>query len=74
MEQVEQQDSRAEDRRENSAVPLSEQEREARKQEQIRRNQALIALLDELRREDPEDQRETWEILERAIKERGRSA
>jgi len=43
--------------------------KEAKRQEQIRRNQALIEVLDELEREDPEDQRETLEFLMRALDE-----
>jgi len=45
----------------------TDEEREARRQEQIRRNQALIALLDELEQEDPEEQRATWEFVKRAL-------
>lgn len=42
---------------------------EAQRQEQIRRNQAALAMLDEWDREDPVEQRTTWEFLERALKE-----
>jgi hypothetical protein len=48
---------------------LTDEEREARRQEQIRRGQQLIEVLDELEREDPEDQRETLEFLMRALDE-----
>ncbi len=48
---------------------LTSEEREAKRQEQIRRNQGLIDLLDELEQEDPEDQRATWEFLKRALDE-----
>lgn len=48
---------------------LTDEEREARRQEQIRRGQRLIEVLNELEREDPEDQRETLEFLMRALDE-----
>ncbi len=51
---------------------LTDEEREARRQEQIRRNQALIELLDEWAHgtaEDQDEQRETWELLKRALDE-----
>jgi len=44
-------------------------EREAKRQEQIRRNQAAIEMLNEWMQEDPEEQRETWEIIERSLRE-----
>ena len=40
---------------------------EARRQKQIRQNQAAIALLSEWEREDAEEQRETWRILKDAL-------
>ncbi len=43
--------------------------REAKRQEQIRRNQAAIEMLQEWMQEDPEEQRETWEIIERGLRE-----
>jgi hypothetical protein len=46
--------------------------KEAKRQEQIRRNQGLIALLDEWAdgdAEDQEEQRETWELLKRYLDE-----
>ncbi len=46
------------------------EEREAKRQEQIRRNQAAIQMLQEWAEEgDPEEQRETWEIIERGLRE-----
>ena len=48
---------------------VTDEEREARRQEQLRRGQQLIELLNELEREDPEDQRETLEFLMRALDE-----
>ncbi len=48
---------------------LTDEEREARRQEQIKRNQAALAWLDELDREDPEEQRHRWEVVERTLKE-----
>ena len=47
----------------------SPEEREAQRQEQIRRNQAALQMLDEWDQEDPEEQRETWEIIERMLRE-----
>jgi hypothetical protein len=44
-------------------------EREAKRQEQIRRNQALIDLLNERDQEDAEEQRETWEAIEKGLRE-----
>jgi hypothetical protein len=57
-----------------STIPqrLTPEEREAKRQEQIRRNQGLIDLLDEWSRGDPDDQeeqRETWELLKRYLDE-----
>ena len=46
----------------------SAEEREAQRQEQIRRNQALLKLLDQWDQEDEEEQRETWEIIERMLR------
>ncbi|HEX6819119.1 MAG TPA: hypothetical protein VF120_12145 [Ktedonobacterales bacterium] len=45
------------------------EEREAKRQGQIRRNQAAIDMLNEWMQEDPEEQRETWELLGRAFNE-----
>ena len=42
---------------------------EERQQEQIRRNQAVIDLLNAWERENPEEQRETLEFLMRALDE-----
>lgn len=36
-------------------------------QEQMRRNEALIALLKAWEDDDPEDQRETWAVLQEAL-------
>lgn len=47
----------------------SVEERETQRQEQIRRNQAALQMLDEWDQEDPEEQRETWEIIERMLRE-----
>jgi hypothetical protein len=47
----------------------SPEEREAQRQEQIRRNQAALQMLNEWDQEDPEEQRETWEIIERMLRE-----
>ncbi len=44
-------------------------EREAKRQEQIRRNQAAIEMLNEWMQEDPEEQRETLEYLMRVLDE-----
>ena len=48
---------------------LSEQEREARRQEQIRRNQAALEMLENWDQEDPEEQRETLAFLMRVLDE-----
>jgi hypothetical protein len=51
---------------------LTDEEQEARRQEQIKRNQALVALLDEWAQgdaHDQEEQRETWELLQRVLDE-----
>ena len=45
------------------------EEREAKRQEQIRRSEALIALLKEWAQGDAEEQRRTWELLERGLQE-----
>jgi hypothetical protein len=42
---------------------------EAQRQEQIRRNQAAIEMLQEWDQEDPEEQRVTWEFLQRVLDE-----
>jgi hypothetical protein len=42
---------------------------EEQRQEQIRRNQAAIELLNAWEQEDAEEQRETWEFLKRALEE-----
>lgn len=42
---------------------------EERRKEQIRRNQAVIDLLNAWEQEDEEEQRETWEFLKRALDE-----
>lgn len=50
----------------------TDEEREARRQEQIKRNQLLVALLDEWAQGDALDQaeqRETWEELQRLLEE-----
>jgi hypothetical protein len=47
----------------------SAEEREAQRQEQIRRNQALLKLLDQWDQEDEQEQRVTWEIIERMLRE-----
>jgi hypothetical protein len=47
----------------------SAEEREAQRQEQVRRNQAPLKLLDQWDQEDEQEQRETWEIIERMLKE-----
>lgn len=46
-----------------------DEEREAKRQEQIRRSEALIALLNEWAQGDAEEQRRTWELLERDLQE-----
>ena len=38
-------------------------------QEQIRRNQAALEMLQEWDQDDPEEQRITWEFLKRALDE-----
>ncbi len=48
---------------------ITQEEREARRQEQIRHNQAALEVLDELDRGDPEEQRRRWEELERMLAE-----
>lgn len=51
---------------------LNEEQREAQRQEQIRRNQALIELLNEWEHgspEEAEEQRETWEMLKKLLDE-----
>jgi hypothetical protein len=51
---------------------LTDEEREAKRQEQIKRNQALVALLAEWAQGDAQDQeehRETWELLQRVLDE-----
>lgn len=40
-----------------------------RSREQLRRNQAALEMLREWDQEDPEEQRETWEFLKRALDE-----
>ena len=47
----------------------SAEEREAQRREQIRRNQGMLELLDQWDQEDPEEQRETWALIERMLKE-----
>ena len=51
--------------------PTAERDRrdEERRQEQIRRNQAALDMLREWDQEDPEEQRQTWEFLKRALDE-----
>lgn len=54
------------------ARELTEEEREARRQEQARQNQALIEMLNEWAQgddQDQEEQRETWELLKRLLDE-----
>lgn len=48
---------------------LSAEEREARRQEQIKLNQAALRVLEELDQGDPEEQRQRWEALERMLAE-----
>lgn len=48
---------------------FDEERGEQRRQEQIRRNMAALAMLREWDQEDPEEQHETWEILKRALDE-----
>lgn len=43
--------------------------REAKRQEQIRRNQAAIEMLKEWEQGDEEEQRETWEVIEKGLRE-----
>jgi hypothetical protein len=50
-------------------TPLTSNLDEERRQEQIRRNQAVIDLLNAWEQEDEEEQRETCEILRRALEE-----
>ncbi len=55
-----------------TAHELTQEEREARRQEQIKRNQALIEMLNEWSEgdeQDQEEQRETWELLKRLLDE-----
>jgi hypothetical protein len=42
---------------------------EERRQEQIRRNQAALEMLRMWDQEDPDEQRETWELLKHALDE-----
>jgi hypothetical protein len=42
---------------------------EERRRDQMRRNQAVIDLLEAWEHDDPDEQRETWAILERALAE-----
>lgn len=51
-----------------SATPPDRRDDE-RRREQIRRNQAALEMLREWDQEDPEEQRETWEFLKRALDE-----
>jgi hypothetical protein len=51
------------------AIPASDPNEEQRRREQIRRNQAVIDLLNSWEEEDEEEQRETWEFLKRALDE-----
>jgi hypothetical protein len=54
------------------ARELTDEEREARRQEQVRRNQAFIALMNAWSHGDEQDQekqRETWELLKRLLDE-----
>lgn len=44
-------------------------DRARKREEQIRRSQAALAMLDEWDQEDPEEQRETLEFLMRALDE-----
>ena len=55
-----------------SAHKLTEEEREARRQEQVRRNQPIIDLLNEWSHgdeQDQEEQRETWDLVKRLLDE-----
>ena len=47
----------------------SPEEREAQRQEQIRRNRGMLELLNQWDQEDEEEQRETWELIERMLRE-----
>ncbi len=51
------------------AITPHESVDEERRQEQIRRNQVVIDLLNAWEQEDPEEQRETLEFLMRALDE-----
>jgi hypothetical protein len=42
---------------------------EEQRKEQLRRNEAVLALLNAWEHDDPEDQRETWAVLEKALDE-----
>jgi hypothetical protein len=42
---------------------------EERRQEQTQRNQAALEMLHQWDQEDPDEQRETWEFLKRALDE-----
>jgi hypothetical protein len=44
------------------------EEREAQRQEQIRRNQGMLKLLDQWDQEDAEEQLETWALIDRLLK------
>jgi hypothetical protein len=55
-----------------TAHEMTQEEREARRQEQIKQNQALIEMLNEWSEgdgHDQEEQRETWELLKRLLDE-----
>jgi hypothetical protein len=55
-----------------TARELTKEERETRRQEQVRQNQALIDMLNEWSQgdeQDQEEQRETWELLKRLLDE-----
>jgi hypothetical protein len=55
-----------------TARELTEEERETRRQELIKRNQALLEMLNEWSQgdeQDQEEQRETWELLKRLLDE-----
>ena len=47
----------------------SADERERQRQEQIQRNQAALEWLRESDQGDPEEQRETWDLIERMLRE-----
>ncbi len=62
--------------REEPVIPtahgLTEEERETRRQEQVRRNQPLVDLLNEWSHgdeQDQEEQQETWELVKRLLDE-----